>query len=72
MAPSASKVIIFFSDIIGCNMKFILAVWYDGELWYDSLSCFFSSKFGRVLLLDVEKCVLDLYSTLTVLKVACS
>jgi hypothetical protein len=52
-------------------MKFILAVWYDGELWYDSLSCFFSSKFGRVLLLDVEKCVLDLYSTLTVLKVAC-
>jgi hypothetical protein len=32
---------------------------------------FFSSKFGRVLLLDVEKCVLDLYSILTVLKVAC-
>ena len=42
-----------------------------GEPWYDSLSCFFSSKFGRVLLLDVEKCVLDLYSILTVLKVAC-
>jgi hypothetical protein len=32
---------------------------------------FFSSKFGRVLLLDVEKRVLDLYSILTVLKVAC-
>jgi hypothetical protein len=31
---------------------------------------FFSSKFGRVLLLDVEKRVLDLYSILTVLKVA--
>jgi hypothetical protein len=41
-----------------------------GEPWYDSLSCFFS-KFGRVLLLDVEKRVLDLYSILTVLKVAC-
>jgi hypothetical protein len=36
-----------------------------------SLSLVFSSsKFGRVLLLDAEKCVLDLYSTLTELKVA--
>jgi hypothetical protein len=43
----------------------------NGEPWYDSLSCFFSSKFGCVLLLDVAKCVLDLYSILTVLKVAC-
>jgi hypothetical protein len=44
-----------------------------GEPWYDSLSLslvFSSSKFGRVLLLDAEKCVLDLYSTLTELKVA--
>jgi hypothetical protein len=27
----------------------------NGEPWYDSLSCFFSSKFGCVLLLDVAK-----------------
>jgi hypothetical protein len=36
-----------------------------------TLSLVFFSKFGRVLLLDVEKRVLDLYSILTVLKVAC-
>jgi hypothetical protein len=36
-----------------------------------TLSLVFSSKFGHVLLLDVEKRVLDLYFILTVLKVSC-